>query len=86
MEHTMPGTNRVAARILTAQARRCEELVAELAAARAAGSPTAEVEELEAQLLAARNRYQELAVDMPTQGLGPGAGLRASRRPWWRFW
>lgn len=79
----MSGTNSVAARILTAQARRCEQLAAELAAARAAGAPTAEVEDLEAQLLAARNRYQELAVDMSAKG----SGMRTSRRrPWWRFW
>ncbi|HMQ32781.1 MAG TPA: hypothetical protein PKD53_18765 [Chloroflexaceae bacterium] len=79
----MSGPNNVAARILTAQARRCEELAAELAAARAAGAPADEIADLEAQELAARNRYRELAVDMPGQGRR-GAGNQ--RRPWWRFW
>lgn len=83
----MSGTNSVAARILAAQARRCEQLAAELTAARAGSASPAEVDDLEAQLLAARNRYQELAVDMPAPGLGPSTGLRSSRRrPWWRFW
>jgi hypothetical protein len=75
--------NNAGTRILAAQARRCEQLAGELAAARAAGVPATEIEDLEALLLAARNRYQELAVDMPNQG----SGLRpVRRRPWWRFW
>jgi hypothetical protein len=83
----MAGTNSVATRILTAQARRCEQLATELEAARAAGASGGEVEDLEAQLLAARNRYQELAVDMPAQGFGRSTSQGAGRRrPWWRFW
>lgn len=83
----MSGSNDVGSRILSAQARRCEQLAAEVAAARKSGAPAAEIADLEAQELAARNRYQELAVDMPAHGRGIGASPRASRRrPWWRFW
>jgi hypothetical protein len=83
----MSGDTTVGARILAAQARHCAQLSTALAAARAAGAPAAEIEDLEAQNLAARKRYQELAVDMPTGRSRLGAGRSGSgRRPWWRFW
>lgn len=83
----MSGNNKAAARILEAQTHHCEQIAAEVAAARAAGVPAAELADLEAQELAARRRYQELAVDMPDQGRGLRAGSSpAGRRPWWRFW
>lgn len=79
--------NMTAARILAAQLRLCEELAATRAAACAAGATTSKIAELEAQEQAARRRYQELAVDMPAAGHGPGsAGSIYGRRPWWRFW
>lgn len=82
----MSGTTSTAARILNAQMRLCEELSATVAAARAAGAPSAKIEDLEAQEQAARRRYQELAVDMPG-GLGlRNTGRTSTRRPWWRFW
>lgn len=81
----MSGTT-TAARILSAQARLCEELATTVAAARAAGAPTAKIEDLEAQEQAARRRYQELAVDLPG-GRAPRTNGRANgRQPWWRFW
>jgi hypothetical protein len=83
MERKMSHMNNVGMRILTAQADRCEELAAELAAARVAGVSATKLDDLEAQLIAARNRYQELAVDISNQGSGSMAGRR---RPWWRFW
>lgn len=75
------------ARILAAQARHCTQIAADLAAARAANSPAAELADLEAQELAARRRYQELSVDMPGKAFAvrAGGGGRA-QRPWWRFW
>jgi hypothetical protein len=79
--------NTTAARILAAQERLCEELATTVAEARATGAPPATIADLEDQELAARRRYQELAVDMPAgrQRLG-GMGLPSGRRPWWRFW
>jgi len=83
----MSGTTSVGARILAAQARHCERMAAELAAARADGAPAAELADLEAQELAARKRYQELAVDMPAEQRARGMGLRSGkRRPWWHIW
>jgi hypothetical protein len=87
MEFTMSGYNNAAARILEAQTRHCEQLAAAVAEARATGLSRAEIEDLEAQELAARRRYQELAVDMPGQGRGMRlGGSTGERRPWWRFW
>lgn len=83
----MSGKNNAAARILAAQAHHCEQMAAAVAAARAAGASPAEIKDLEAQELAARQRYQELAVDMPGGANGFGAGRTSSGgRPWWRFW
>lgn len=83
----MSGHSNVAARILAAQAHHCTELATALTAAKAAGAPEAEIADLEAQELAARKRYQELAVDMPARGGRLSAGHTAhGRRPWWRFW
>jgi hypothetical protein len=76
-----------AVRILSAQMRLCEELAATRKAAHAAGASASKIADLEAQEQAARRRYQELAVDLPTTGLRPaGDGLANGRRPWWRFW
>jgi hypothetical protein len=80
------GESDVAGRILEAQARHCRELAEALAAARAAGAPAAEIADLEAQELASRKRYQELAVDMPTGGRRAPRSSAGGRRPWWRFW
>lgn len=83
----MSSNQSVGARILAAQARHCAQVAAELTAARAAAAPADELAELEAQDLAARNRYQELAVDMPARGGRQGAGTSSQgRRPWWRLW
>lgn len=82
----MAADNTAAARILAAQARLCDELAAALSAAQAAGASPAELEDLEAQELAARKRYQELAVDMPAGARGHGARRVSHGRPWWRFW
>jgi hypothetical protein len=83
----MAGNTDAGARILAAQARHCEHLADELAAARTAHAPAAELADLEAQELAARKRYQELAVDMPGQTRGGAAHTPArGRRPWWRIW
>ncbi len=71
----MAANNDVGARILDAQARRCEQLAVALAAARQAGASPAELDDLADQERAARRRYQELAADIPR-----------ARRPWWRFW
>lgn len=68
--------NVAAVRILAAQARLCEGLTAAWKEAQAAGVSASEVAALEAQLQAARRRYQELSVDLPTN----------RRRSWWRFW
>jgi hypothetical protein len=75
-----------AARILSAQMRLCEELAATRKAAHAAGASASKIADLESQEQAARRRYQELAVDMPTAGHGPAIGSSAHGRPWWRFW
>lgn len=76
-----------AARILSAQMRLCEELAATRKAACAANASASTIADLEAQEQAARRRYQELAIDMPTAGHGQGVGSPAKRlRPWWRFW
>lgn len=80
----MSGNHGAAARILAAQALHCEQMAEAVSAARAAGRPAAELEDLEAQELAAKRRYQELAVDMPT-GVRTGR-LGGGRHPWWRFW
>lgn len=83
----MSDARNAGARILAAQASHCKRLAAELAAARAAGAPAATLADLEAQELAARRRYQELAVDIPRSRQATGAGVSAQdRRPWWRFW
>lgn len=83
----MSGYNSAASRILEAQTRLCEQLAAAVAEARKSGVSRVEIENLEAQELAARRRYQELAVDMPGQGRGMGSGAATGeRRPWWRFW
>lgn len=79
----MSGNESVGARIMAAQARHCTNIATELAAARSAGAPPDELAELEAQELAARNRLQELAVDMPGQSHGI---FSKARRPWWRIW
>lgn len=78
----MAGDSDIRARILAAQARHSAELAAALVAAKSAGAPAAEIADLEAQELASRKRYQELAVDMPAHRGRPSIG----RRPWWRFW
>lgn len=81
------ANNTTAARILSAQMRLCEELAATRKAAGAAGASPSKLAELEAQEQAARRRYQELAVDMPTAGhTGGGHRPTNGRRPWWRFW
>lgn len=82
----MAGNTSVAARILAAQARHCEHVASELATARAAGASAEELADLEAQELAARQRYQELAVDMPGKGARFGGNQADGRRPWWRIW
>lgn len=83
----MSGTSSVGSRILAAQASHCQHMAAEVAAARAAGASSEELADLEAQELAARRRYQELAADMPAAGHSPGGGSRPrGRRPWWRIW
>lgn len=83
----MSGTGSVGARILAAQASHCQRMAAEVAAARAAGASAEELADLEAQELAARRRYQELAADMPAEGHSVGAGAHPrGRRPWWRIW
>lgn len=83
----MSSRNDAAARILAAHERHCADMAAALAAARSAGAPAAELADLEAQELAARKRYQELAVDMPGRRHGSSADqLQGGRRPWWRFW
>ncbi len=83
----MSGNKSTGSRILAAHARHCEQVAAELAAARAAKASPAELADLEAQELAARNRYQELAVDLPSQSHGMGSGSDSrGRRPWWRIW
>ncbi len=83
----MAGNKIAGARILEAQARHCEHLAEELVVARKTGAPETEVADLEAQELAARKRYQELAVDMPgqTNGRANGSTTRGNR-PWWRIW
>lgn len=78
--------NMAAARILAAQARLCEELTSAQKEAQAAGVSASEVAALEAQLQAARRRYQELCVDLPTARHTPGRVPANRRRPWWRFW
>lgn len=81
----MSGNETPGARILSAQARHCKQLAADLAAARASGLPAGELADLEAQELAARRRYQELAVDISGRAPGLGGQPRGDR-PWWRFW
>lgn len=83
----MADTRSAGARILAAQANLCNRLAAELAEARQARAPAKTLDDLEAQELAARKRYQELAVDMPAfrQSLSAGVDSKG-RRPWWRFW
>ncbi len=78
--------NTAAVRILAAQARLCEELTSARKAALAAGASANEVAALEAQLQAARRRYQELSVDLPTARQAAGLVPAKRRRPWWRFW
>jgi hypothetical protein len=82
----MSGNQRAGTRILAAYARLAEQTAADLAAARAAGLPAEELADLEAQNLAARNRYQELAVDLPASARQFNAGTSPRRRPWWRIW
>ncbi len=83
----MSYANSAGARILAAQASHCKRLGNELTAARAAGAPAEELESLGAQELAARKRYQELAVDIPAKRGGSSAGPSSEKpRPWWRFW
>jgi hypothetical protein len=71
----MPRNDSTGTRILAAHAQHCTNITAEWEAARAAGVPTRELAELEAQVVAARRMYQELAVDLPAK----------THRPWWRF-
>ena len=83
----MSYANSAGARILAAQASHCKRLGNELAAAQASGAPAEALESLVAQELAARKRYQELAVDISAERGGGSAGLNSARyRPWWRFW
>jgi len=82
----MSGTTTAADRILSAQERLCQELAATVAAARAAGAPSAKIEDLEAQEQAARRRYQELAVDLPGGRVLRSSSPSTTRKPWWRFW
>jgi hypothetical protein len=82
----MAGNTSAAARILSAQVGLCEQLAKELAEAQSAGAPAAELADLEAQELAARRRYQELAVDMPMRRGLSADRFTNGRRPWWRFW
>jgi hypothetical protein len=82
----MSSNNNVGARILDAHARHCEHAAAELAAARLAGAPPTELAQLEAQDLAARKRYQELAVDLPGRSSRRTEQPSQGQRPWWRFW
>jgi hypothetical protein len=83
----MSGNQSAGARILAAHARLYEQTAADLAAGRAAGLPADQLADLEAQDLAARNRYQELSVDLTknTGRFSSGSAARG-RRPWWRFW
>ncbi|MEI8165211.1 MAG: hypothetical protein WCG26_02495 [Chloroflexales bacterium] len=71
----MPRNESTGTRILAAHAQHCANITAEWEAARAAGAPTVQLAELEAQVIAARRMYQELAVDLPAK----------TNRPWWRF-
>jgi hypothetical protein len=73
----MPSDTSAGSRILAAHARNCANLTAELAAARAAGAPAAELAALEERVLAARRMYQELAADLSQKQKAP--------RPWWRI-
>jgi hypothetical protein len=83
----MASDNNVGSRILAAHARHCDNVAAEWAAARAAGAPAAELADLEAQDIAARKMYKQLAADLP--GHTPRLSASSSgkgRRPWWRIW
>jgi hypothetical protein len=81
----MAGNQAAGTRILSAYARLSAQTAADLAAGRAAGLPASEIAELEAQHLAARNRYQELAVELPASARQLNATSAAKeRRPWWR--
>ncbi|NTU84629.1 MAG: hypothetical protein HGA45_35565 [Chloroflexales bacterium] len=71
----MPSDDRAGARILAAHARHCTNVTAEWEAARAAGAPAADLATLEAQVLAARRMYQQLAADLPQKAI----------RRWWPF-
>jgi|ADGO01.1.fsa_nt_gi hypothetical protein len=83
----MSRANSVGARILAAQASHCKRLENELAAAQASGAPAEELESLVAQELAARKRYQELAVDISAGRGRNRAGPSSEKpRPWWRLW
>jgi hypothetical protein len=83
----MSNNEGAGARILAAYVRLAEQTAADLAAGRAAGLSPEELADLEAQDLAARNRYQELAVDLPADARRFSSSSPArGRRPWWRIW
>ncbi len=83
----MPDNQRAGTRILDAYARLSAKTAADLAAGRAAGLPEDELADLAAQDLAARNRYQELAVDLHVDSRRFGSTTSDGKpRPWWRFW
>ncbi len=71
----MSSNHNAGARILAAHARNCADATAACEAARAAGAPETEIALLDAQALAARRMYQQLAADLPTK----------PSRSWWPF-
>jgi hypothetical protein len=73
----MSSDTRAGSRILAAQARHCANTAAEWEAARVAGASAEELALCEDRAIAARRRYQELAVDLPHK--------QQTLRPWWRF-
>jgi hypothetical protein len=71
----MPNDNRAGDRILAAHARHYANMTAEWEAARAAGAPAEELAEIEARVIASRQMYQQLTVDL----------AHKAPSPWWRF-
>lgn len=73
----MPSDTSAGSRILAAQARHSANMTAEWEAARVAGASAEDLALCEERAIAARRRYQELAVDLPHK--------QKALRPWWRF-
>jgi hypothetical protein len=73
----MPSDTSAGSRILAAQSRHSANMTAEWEAARVAGASAEELALCEERAIAARRRYQELAVDLPH--------MQKALRPWWRF-